>query len=76
MAGTQITHEQFEGLNTEDQISALNAQVLELEQQVASISDQQGKSIMQKIAGFIKIFLLFTVNMFNMVKGFVGTTSE
>ena len=70
-----LTQAQFDELTQEGQVTYLNTQLAQLEQHATLVTEEPTKTIIQKITGFIKVFLMFSTSMFTMVKGLVGTTN-
>ena len=75
MAGT-ITEDVFLAMTAEEQISHLKSEADLLESDVAMIVEEPGKAIMQRISGFIKVFLLYTINLCATVKQLITTSND
>ena len=71
-----VSQAQFEQMTTEGQITHLNSQLDELNGMLGAVTEEPGRSIMTKIADFIKIFLAFTTNIFSQLKQVVGTSQQ
>ena len=75
MAGA-ITEDAFLALSAEDQIAHLKSEADILESNVATIVEEPGKTIMQKISGFIQVFLVYTINFYSTVKQLITTSND